>query len=397
MDIAGVAVLEPSCSTVAWADVGSAVEAALKHLGLPKKLTVLVNDPQRHTDTNAVLTALAELVPLHRIRVLVACGSHRFGADQRHNFERTLLVGRPFAGVAWHDARNEALVNIGQWRCHPWLLDADALLAAGSVEPHYFAGFTGAHKTCTIGVASYEDIRANHAALLGPHARPGVLDGNPVHEGVLEMLEDISSRRPIAAVNLVQYGRTIAAATGGDVLASLHAAVGVARECFIRQIDAPADAIIAEVTGPLGASFYQADKGIKNNEWAVRDGGAIVLLADCPEGIGQDNFVALLREAPTCAAATDIVRSRGYRLGDHKAVKLRYLTDPACRGVRVYVVSPGLSGEDASALGVRRAGGAEEALASAGIDVARDRVYHLRDAGNLAVAAGGIDTAASPY
>ncbi|HAU38209.1 MAG TPA: hypothetical protein DCX07_10915, partial [Phycisphaerales bacterium] len=275
--------------------LAAAVHAALSVLpdGCARDgLTLLVNDPQRHTDTRAVLQCLAGCVRLDRCHIRVATGSHRFSMDLRRQFERQLLDGLPAVPVAWHDPDAPAAFD-------------GPLLAIGSVEPHYFAGFTGAHKTCTIGFASCAAIERNHAFALSPSARPGRLAGNPVHEGILQMLGDLERRTPVAAVNLVQAGRRILGAFGGRVGETLSPAAQLAGATFLRQIDSPADAVVAEVSGPLARSFYQADKGIKNNEWSVRDGGTLVLLADCPDGIGQDDFVGLLRQAPTHRQAVE--------------------------------------------------------------------------------------------
>ncbi len=390
VDIPSIRMLSPAVPEAASSTPAQALRDALEFCGRGGELTVIVNDPQRHTDSRSVLDELRLHVAPENIRILVACGTHKFDDRTKRDFEAGLTGEpgeQPFGGIAWHDCDSHELHPVCHWCGHPWLLEARPIIAIGSVEPHYFGGFTGPHKTCTIGCASREDIEANHANALSSEARSCQLAGNPIYENVVRMVESLEALTPTAAVSLVQAGSRIIAAAGGPVLETLHKTARVAEQCFARRIDRPADAIIAEVTGPLACSFYQAEKGIKNCEWAVRDGGAIVLLADCPEGIGQDHFVALLREAATYEQAMEIINARGYRLGDHKAVKLRYLTDPAVRGVRVYVVSQGLSKEDCCTLGVIPAASAADALAAAGVNTA-DNVYHVIDAGNMTVRVG---------
>jgi len=390
---ANIPTLAPSHARLADArEIPRAVENALAALGHPNALTVLVNDPQRHTASPPVLAALAGRIDPAAVHVLVAASTHRFAAAQRAAFEERLRGGGashsppPPGEFAWHDALADGLVAIGPWHGHPWLLADRPLLAVGSVEPHYFAGYTGAHKTSTIGCAAYDDVQSNHAAALSPACRPAVLSGNPVHAGVLAMLAALEARQSLAAVNLIQAGADVLGAFGGTVKQTLHAAADLAGDAFVRHIDEPADALVLEVTGPLANTFYQADKGIKNNEWAVRDGGCLVLVASCGGGIGQDHFVELLRAAPTHAQALSIIERRGYRLGDHKAVRLRRLTDPASRGVRVMLVSEGLSADDARTLGFLKVATVAQALSAAGVEPPIQRVYRVRDAGNCVVA-----------
>jgi len=382
------ALIEPQADAVQ-----AAVESALAHLDRCGKLTVLVNDPHRHTDTCSVLRVLAGSIRPQDMRVLVATGTHRITPQERAAFEETLRQAAAAPQIAWHDSRAETLVPIGPgqaWRGHRWLLEAPAILGIGSVEPHYFAGFTGAHKTATIGCASYDDVEGNHAHAMSPLSRPCRLEGNPVHEGIVDLVAALETARPVAAVNLVQAGGSILRAAGGRPLQALGALVEPAERVFTHRIDSPADALIAQVEGPLGRSFYQAEKGIKNSEWAVRDGGTIVLVAPCPRGVGRESpggeqFVALLSQAGTHDQAVEIVRGRGYLLGDHKALRLRYLTDK--RKVRVFLVSEGISAQDSKLLGAQKAGSIQEALSLAGVDRAGRTVYRLTDAGNMCLLA----------
>jgi nickel-dependent lactate racemase len=376
--------LEPVRPRRPAADAEAAIATALAVAGDGDPLTVLVNDPQRATASRGVLEGLARERP-DGFRLLVATGTHRFGDAERSAFARELAWDLPVTDLAWHDADAEKLAAVAEerpWSVHPWLLSSPGVVAVGSVEPHYFAGFTGAHKTATIGCAARADIERNHALALDRPGRPALLAGNPVHEDIARMLSGLEARRPLGAVNLVQVGREVVSADGGSPRGALRVARRTAESAFVRRLDAPLDALVAEVSGPLAATFYQADKGIKNNESAVRDGGCLVLVAPCREGVGQDHFVELLRAAGTCEQAVEAVRRRGYRLGDHKAVRLRRLTDPAQRGVRLVVVAEGLDEQTLRLLGAQGAPSAAEALERAGFSPSRHRVVRVRDAGN---------------
>jgi nickel-dependent lactate racemase len=387
-----ITTLQPRVDLFAPIDDGLLKEAvgnALKCLEKPQALTVVVNDPQRQTDSPRVLKVLSRLIDPARIRILIATGTHCYSSEKMRNFELKLIQGLPIEEIQWHDSQSNELVPVrpNRWRAHPWLVGDRPVLGIGSVEPHYFAGFTGVHKTLTIGCAAYADVESNHASALLPGSRPGRLVGNPVFEGISQMLEDLAASQRLAGVNLIQAGSTIIAAAGGTPLSVLKALAPIAQNAFIQEIGVPADAIIVETAGPLGQSFYQADKAIMNNQWAVRNSGVIVLSAPCENGIGQDHFVKLLVQAPTASAAKDIVSRRGYRLGDHKAVGIRMLTDPNCRAVKVVAVSKGLSQDDTVALGITKALNVDQALAVTGIDPNRHRIYRILNAGNLCVLA----------
>ncbi len=341
-------------------DAGSSDETVL----------LLVNDGHRSTQTRPALEIMAELgktLPrMPRFRAIVATGTHRFEKNERSEFERSTFggYGLRIDQVAWHDALDEdALVGIAGARMHRWLGESRFLLPIGSVEPHYFAGVTGPHKTLTVGCMSHEDIERNHAHAM--HQASGVLrlSGNPVYDDIARTVRGLESAgKVIRAIAQVVRGDKIVAAAVGSVLDTVEALMPEVRRLYGLGVTRAVDVLHLKVPLPLGRNLYQADKALKNNHRAVRDGGGIVLDADCFEGIGPDAFLSLLRRAATWEDALRIVEKEGYRLGDHKAVMLLHLTDPACRGVHLALVSSHVRAEDAKAAGMTVHTTVEEAL-----------------------------------
>lgn len=372
--------------------------------GSTEPVLLVINDPHRSTQTRPVLAALAaalEHASLDvRFRILVATGTHRFDPAECATFERTTVAGCGLRVEAldWHDATDDArLAEIAGVRMHRWIADSARLLGIGSVEPHYFAGLTGAHKTLTIGCLARADIERNHAGALEPSSDVLCLAGNPVYDGVAAMLAGLRrAGKRLAAINQVVSGECLLAVTAGDPLKALSELAPLVREVYLHEVPAAADVLHLRVPPPLGRNFYQADKALKNNHRAVRDGGGIVLEAECAEGIGTDHFLGLLRRARDYAAARACVARDGYRLGDHKAVKLRHLTDPAQRGVRLVLVSPHVSDDDAALLGATRASSVDAALAHlAGQVTGRfETGLRIEDAGNVSVTAAAASAPA---
>ena len=60
---------------------------------------------------------------------------------------------------------------------------------------------------------------------------------------------------------------------------------------------------------------------MENGKLALKDGGILIFVASCPDGIGPGNFYELLKSAPTPKEVLDKIAC-GYKLGYHKAAKL---------------------------------------------------------------------------
>ncbi len=350
------------------------------------EVLVLLNDESRVVDAEVVTAVLAAAKgAARRVKVLFARGSHPLPTPDAHidaAFGGLSGEERRALPVEHHDARRSPFVEVAGVPLHKAVAEAERIVAVGTVEPHYFAGWTGAHKTATIGCMGLEGIEANHENALEPGSRVLALDGNPVFEGIAKVANALDAR--LLCVNTVQVEGKRIAWSVARWRGALDQVVPEASVAFVREVEAPFDVLVAAVEGPLARNLYQAEKGVKNSESVVADGGAVVLHAACTGGVGQDRFLSLLAAAKTHDAALAKVRDEGYVLGDHKAVKLRALE---ARGVTWHLACPGVSAFPEAARKVQDAGLAlysslEEAVAAA-CRGERRRGLVVHDAANL--------------
>lgn len=358
---------------------------------------VLLNDESRATSPElAALLVRTALEASREVEVLFARGSHplpRAPLAAHESATLALLAPDARAGlrVSHHDARDAAsLVEHAGALWNRRVLEADRVLALGSVEPHYFAGWTGAHKTATIGVLGLASIEANHRHALEPGSRVLALDGSPVFDGIAALARALGDRLVCANEVLVDGVRL---AWGvGPWRSALEQVLDAARVAFVRDLEDRVDLLVAEVRGPLGRNLYQAEKGVKNSEDAVRDGGAVVLVAPCEDGLGPDRFLETLARHPRYLSLRDEARA-SYRLGDHKAVKVRALE---ARGVAWHVASRALAAAPGAAAALARAGLALHGSLDAALSAVRTRsdpgrALLVEDAGNLVARAPAPD------
>lgn len=306
----------------------------------------IVNDPERPTRSDRVLKTMFERIrsPYPELHLLIATGSHVFHEKERDFFEQQMFgaVRERFVSIVWHTPQSAVVSLEDGVEINKHVLNFSYWVLIGSLEPHYFSGITGAHKTLAIGCTSLEALRVNHELALHPQSRPLKLQGNPVFEDQRRRYEKIRERaKQVLAIQLLQDQEKLTACALGDALATLYQLLPQAEKQFCRALDAPLSLLLLTVDGPLGVSIYQAEKAIKNNEWAVANQGRIVLSAPCSKGIGPERFLRLLHQYSSYDQAS--VSLGRYQLGDHKALKLLYLTDPHYRGVKLYLYSSGVT------------------------------------------------------
>ncbi|RME21828.1 MAG: nickel-dependent lactate racemase [Deltaproteobacteria bacterium] len=287
----------------------------------------LVNDATRPTPTAEVLDALEEVYGGPEPEFLVATGIHRAPTEA----ELEKIFGRHlerFRGrIHAHDARREdECVLLGksrngtEMRVNRRVLDADRIVVISSVEPHYFAGYTGGRKSFLPGVAAYSTIEQNHRLALSPDAQAMRLEGNPVHEDMVDAMATIT--KPVFAINTVLDGQhRLVGASAGHIHQSLEKAAKIADGVFAVDVPRRAEVVVAVVGAPADIDLYQSQKGIDNGKLALADGGVLILVSACRDGIGERAFVDMLASADSPEQVLEKIKS-GYKLGWHKAGKM---------------------------------------------------------------------------
>ena len=296
------------------------------------RICFILNDRNRPTPTHLVMEYLFDRYPDLENKtesIVIATGTHKEPTD----IEISEILGDEYLclkhKVHIHRSREYGQHEyFGQTKRGTQLyfdrccLENDLLIMINSVEPHYFAGFTGGRKSILPGISSYETIEKNHSYSLHPLSRTLQLEGNPVHEDMVEACDIFLNKRDHLSIQLIQApGVLLTDVRVGDIKTSFKGSVDVAKHNFCLPIKKKYDIVISNVKEPMDKTLYQSQKAIENGKLALKDGGILLLISSMHEGIGQEKFWDLL----TMSDDVDIILQRieeGYELGFHKAAKI---------------------------------------------------------------------------
>ncbi len=288
---------------------------------------VILNDPTRLANTDFFLPILLDELNRAGVRDsdifgVFATGSHRPLTEA----EMRAIAGRGADRIRLynHDSRDEVgLAHVGRTSrgnevyINRRVLEADKVILTGSVVYHFFAGFGGGRKALVPGVAGFRTIQFNHRMMLEPGAGIGRLAGNPVHE---DLVEAARMGSPDFLLNVVlDDARRFIGVFAGDFVAAHEAACRLVRQVYGVPLKAEADLVIASAGGrPKDINVYQVQKAMDNAVLAARPGGVVVLLAECPEGHGNETYHRWMTTHRTPDRIEAALREH-FELGGHKA------------------------------------------------------------------------------
>lgn len=322
-------------------DPRAAVAAALTHpvggqsLGdLPavrdaRSVAIAINDKTRPVPHAAMLPPLLEALealglPPEAITLIIATGTHTPTPPEA--FGRVvppeILARYP---VISHDCDAGDLVPLGTTKrgtpvaINRRFMEADLRVVVGNIEPHHFAGFSGGVKSGAIGLAGRATITANHSLLRDPRSALARYEDNPLRQDI----EEIGQFAGIhLALNVVMNDdKEIVKALVGAPRAVIEAGIPWVRRIYEVAVDEPFDVMITCPGGyPKDINLYQAHKAVSCANRVTREGGAIVLVAACEDGVGSAGYARFMEPgfASHEAVMEQFVREP-FQIGPHKA------------------------------------------------------------------------------
>ncbi len=322
-------------------DIENRILEAVRHpIGCPSleeivkpgdTVAFICNDPTRVANSHVFMPVLVnELnrlgVPDKNMRIVFALGTHRAMTTD----EMIEQVGSDvFSRIATHNSictNKDDFEYFGDtsrgtpiW-INKLLCDVDHVILTGTIVHHFFSGYGGGRKAILPGCAAMETVRRNHSHMLEPHAELGVSTGNPCFEDQIEGVSLFAKGRSLFLFNAVLNARhEFLKIFAGDWIAAHREACGFVDEVYGCRIKKPADLVVASCGGhPKDINVYQMQKTMENASCAVREGGVIVLLAECPEGSGSATLEDTFKRLSTTAEIRGELE-KNFQIGAHKA------------------------------------------------------------------------------
>jgi nickel-dependent lactate racemase len=313
------------------------------------------------------------------VTLLCGIGMHRPSTPE----ERVAKLGAETVAryrVIDNEPQNpDALVGLGTTpggvpvSAHRAAVEADLLIGTGLVEPHQYAGYSGGRKTVAVGAAGEPLIAHTHGPAFVDHpgTRLGRIAGNPFHEAITEAARRANLRFILNVV--LDDEKRVVCVKAGEPVETHRQLVAFARSIYEVDIPHQYDVAIGGVGFPKDANLYQASRAASYLFFAptpvVKPGGLLIIPARCEEGagdgVGEQRFLAAMRDAPDVQSILDDARAHGYPPGQQRA----FVMAKVLEGARVIIVgsetpdvvaackmTPAATMEEALALAARELG-----------------------------------------
>jgi len=269
---------------------------------------IVVPDATRQTASGQIVNLLVRRLIANgtmpfEISIIFATGIHRRVTDEEKRELLTPFIAQRIKTLD-HNSRDLAqLVNFGETSggipigLNRALTEHDHTIIVGGITFHYFAGFTGGRKLICPGLASSRTVSETHKLAFDYETKSrrenvgtGILDGNAVHQAFIEAASKVN---PSFSINTIvnEKGEAVEIFCG-DWIAAHRRACEFYASAHTLEIAEKHDLVIVSCGGfPHDINMIQAHKALDAASKICADGGTIVFLAECADGLGRADFL----------------------------------------------------------------------------------------------------------
>jgi nickel-dependent lactate racemase len=269
---------------------------------------IVVPDATRATASSQIVNLLvrrliaAGIQPFN-IRIIFATGLHRAVTPAEKEKILGSFIHQRIKTLDHHPRDLMQIVKLGLTargtpiELNRALLEHDRVIIVGGITFHYFAGFTGGRKLICPGLGSSKTVNGTHKLAFDFEKKAraagvgiGQLDGNPVHEEFVAIVEKISPSFSVQSI-VDDQGRAVKV-FAGDWKASHRAACDFYTENYSLGVPEKRGSVIVSCGGaPYDTNVIQAHKALLMAANACEEGGRVVWLAECADGLGREDFL----------------------------------------------------------------------------------------------------------
>jgi len=335
-----------------------------------EKVLVVVDDYTRSTPVQKILPCLIkELeragVKKDGIQILVALGTHRPMTEEEmiEKFGQELSKQYSIINHSWWDPSQ--LVNLGETEKGTPILvnrmvkEVDFIVGIGQIVPHRVSGFSGGCNIVQPGICGEETTGKTH--WLSARFRGREILGK-IENPVKEEIERVALKAGLKwIINTIQDGSgRLVAAVAGDPIHAYRIGAKRSLEVYRSELPGEADIVIAD-SHPYDSELWLASKGIYASELAVKQGGVVILVSPCPEGVSPSHPEVLEFGYQTFEDA-DLLFRQGKIHKLTAAAHLVHVGRVIKERASGIMVSKGISKEETERLGLTHASSPQEAL-----------------------------------
>lgn len=276
-----------------------------------KNACIVVSDITRPVPNKLLLPAILDClssagISRKDITILIATGIHRPASKNEMNELFGEDIVSNYRIINHYSEKISTMTYLGQTTVHnipiyvnKFYVNSDLKILTGLIEPHFMAGYSGGRKSICPGISSIETVKYMHmpTILEHPNASNCIVDDNPFHTEAVEIAKKagvdfiinvvIDENRNIGGIFC---GELEAAHTAGFKFADIYSHIP------LQKAKCPADIVVTSTAGyPLDKTYYQTVKGFVGALSVVKDGGTIIMLSECSEGLGSNSFLDSLK------------------------------------------------------------------------------------------------------